>query len=230
VQDHLSHVVSTLNVLAGRPEPDSDLPEDPPWVRNRLGRYWEMRVNVRRGEPPKVVVDEFDELVAELAPVLRDLDDDALAGEVEGPMGYRMPLGRMLEIFAFDWWIHEQDIRTTVGVAGHLTGPAPDHAVDQILAGLSESLAAPELGLTEGATIAVTIVGPERRSLGIGIAGGEGHILADQPATPTVRLTSDLATFVGLTSGRATRDDVAVEAEGDPPLVDAVFGALVVTP
>jgi uncharacterized protein (TIGR03083 family) len=228
VQDHVSHVVATMLVLAGRPDPATELPERLDHVRNPLGRYWEPSVHARRGRAGAEVAAELERLIAELRLGAEEWTTEDLEAEVEGPMGYRMSLGRLVDILAFDQWVHEQDIRDALGVHGHVTGAAAEHAVGQIAEGLADVVAS--TGAPDGTVIAFDIKGPEPCEVGVGLGEGAGHVLAGVPPEPTARVALDLSTFIALGCGRAYRTDVDVVVEGDADLAEAVLADMAVTP
>jgi uncharacterized protein (TIGR03083 family) len=231
VQDHIAHVAAAMLVLAGRPEPDADVPSGGPHVRNPLGEYWEARVEARRGRPGADVAAELAALTQELVPAVSAFTEASLSDTVEGPMGFKMPRGQLIAILAFDMWVHEQDVRRAAGQPGQQNGPAVDHAIDQIASGLARALGEPELGLPDGTVVAFCIGDDGAgRVVAIGVADGEGHPLADEPADPTVRIAVDLPGFVAITTGRRDADAAGAIVDGDGALAKIVLDNVVVTP
>src|SRR5690606_41354072 len=78
VKDNASHVIGTESILLGRPQPEVDLPEDLPHVRNDIGRINEVWVQSYRPRPPAEVLADLRQVVAERRAALRGSDQDAV--------------------------------------------------------------------------------------------------------------------------------------------------------
>jgi len=213
VQDVLSHVTAGVAMMLGEPLPDHT-PPDAPHIRNDAGKFMEIAVDYRRSQSGAAVRDEFtskSELLAEKLQGGLDLQE-----EIDGPMGSRPPRGPMLSIALLDWWIHEQDLRDTLGVPGGVAGIVAGHARDRIFTGLQHHLTAGVPAIAEHG-IALEIDGARQL---IGAVTGDG--------TPALTLLMSLLTSTALVAGRGdpeqARKDVVVD--GDRDAADAVLTAM----
>ncbi|MDX1620575.1 MAG: maleylpyruvate isomerase family mycothiol-dependent enzyme [Nitriliruptorales bacterium] len=222
VRDVVAHVVGVESVLAGDPEPDIDLPDDLPHVKNEFAQYMERHVAARSQlSVADLLLEARDVFSRRLGQVEAVAD---LETELTGPMGSSAPAYRMLPLRVFDMWAHEQDIRRATGRTGHLDGPAVDVSVDRIAKGLAVTL-----GRSEGlsGTTVIEVTGERETTIGIDLEHGA---LADVTA-PDVRLSMPFADFVARVCGRSDAPGVdLVLIEGDRELADAVLSRFAITP
>lgn len=231
VKDNLSHMVGLERALMGDPDPTHDLP-DYPHVRDDVGRYMEVHVDVRRPVDPVDVLAEFDEVrtrrIAQLRQLVTSLED-----EIPGPLSTPMTAGRLLPMRVFDCWAHDQDMRRAVGRAGNQTGLPAEISIDRMVRGARYNLPK-RLAVTEDVDVVFDITEPEPRRVAARIGPDEATLLDEVPAHPAVRLTLDLDTFVVLGCGRDGYPDViargSVSCEGDHDLADRIVKAMPVTP
>jgi uncharacterized protein (TIGR03083 family) len=135
-KDQLSHVVAVERILLGDPQLDADVPDGVPYVRHDFGRFVEVGVRARRGEPVAAVIDEARETFARRLAALRALDPAWLDQEVDGPyQGMRMRGTQLLRTRIYDVTTHEYDVRRAVS---QVDAPAGAH-----LASLSRSTVLP---------------------------------------------------------------------------------------
>ncbi|MGZ4442543.1 MAG: maleylpyruvate isomerase family mycothiol-dependent enzyme, partial [Nocardioidaceae bacterium] len=87
------------------------------------------------------------------------------------------------------------------------------------------------VGPPAGTTVVLDVTGVHPVHLVAAVGDdGRGHLVTDEPAAPTVTLRMDLETFVILSGGRRTPDNVTVEVTGDQELGGRVLAAMSVTP
>jgi uncharacterized protein (TIGR03083 family) len=165
-------------------------------------------------------VPSFDRVMA-FTRQTADLDDAAFAARVAEVFGQRRtdlaalgeddlsrpswtPIGpatygSFMILRVFDFWVHERDITTPLG----LPTDDGDTRAEMALAQVERSLGyivGKKVGLPDGSSIAFHLTGPLRRDFYVTVDGRAkvvGHI--DRPA---VELTTDSLTFVQLACGR----------------------------
>jgi uncharacterized protein (TIGR03083 family) len=222
VQDNISHIIGTENMILGRPAPEHE-PGDKPWVRNPIGAGNEVQVDYRRSWPAEKVLEEFREVSGERIKALRALGPEDLKGESWTPIG-QGTVADLIAIRIMDMWVHEQDIRRAVGRPGGLEGPVAEHAFSRHLTALP-FVVGKKVGLPEGSTVVFEVTGPAGGTVGIGTDGKRASRLDTVPDDPTVKLTMDLETFNRLCTGRGDASEIrkAVTVDGDRELGDRII-------
>lgn len=224
VKDQLTHVVALEAILAGDPYPEGHtLPPDLDHVRNEVGRFMEVPIDVRRSRSPRAIVDEAREVFARRAVQLAAIED---LSEVRPTFtGGDQPLYRSLPLRIFDAYSHEQDIRRATGRPGHESGPAADVSVARARKGLAHYL--PERLGGEG-TVVLRVTGPTEAVIAIDLVAG---LLDEVPDVPTVMVELTFSQLMAAVGGRSDApgpDDVVVG--GDHALAGRVLAAAGVTP
>ena len=199
VQDQVSHLVGAESQILGNPRP-SHTPKETGHVKNDVGQSNEVVVDYRRSWPGPKVLEEFRELTGQRLGLLRGLTDEQFAAETPTPIGPGT-LTEFVRIRIFDAWVHEQDIRRALKVPGELEGPVAAHSVGRVARALP-FVVARKAQAPDGVTVVFNITGPAGRVVPVGVEGGRGSELDLEPASPTVRITSDVETFACLGCGR----------------------------
>ncbi len=199
VQDQVSHLVGAESQILGNPRP-SHTPKETGHVKNDVGQSNEVVVDYRRSWPGPKVLEEFRELTGQRLGLLRGLTDEQFAAETQTPIGPGT-LTEFVRIRIFDAWVHEQDIRRALKVPGELEGPVAAHSVGRVARALP-FVVARKAQAPDGVTVVFNITGPAGRVVPVGVEGGRGSELDLEPASPTVRITSDVETFACLGCGR----------------------------
>jgi uncharacterized protein (TIGR03083 family) len=223
VRDVVAHVVGLESILTGGPEPDIEVPDDLPHVRDAAGAYMERHVLARRGVAPADLVAELGEVFARR----RDQLAGDLNAEVPTFFGQSAPLIRSLGVRIFDIWAHEQDIRRAVGRPGHLTGPAAEAAARRLVRGLAKAL--PAQSGHPDATLVIDIAGDQTGRVAVDLS--DGSEVADDEA-PNLQMTVDFADLIPLACGRNDAPDPGrvVTVSGDEAIAASVFAGLGITP
>lgn len=144
------------------------------------------------------LLDRYRAIVARRREQLDALTDDQWQAPSPTPVGPGT-YGRFMEIRVFDCWVHEQDIRVPLGLAGHTTGLAAEISLDEI-AGSLGYIVGKKVGLPDGTSIAFHLTGPIERDL---YAVVEGRARAvDHLDDPDVAVRTDSLTFALLACGR----------------------------
>jgi uncharacterized protein (TIGR03083 family) len=223
VKDHLSHILGFERVLSGQ-QGTMHRADPKPWVRNQIGEFNEHEVDARRAESGDDVRSEFDQITADRLAQLRAMPDDAFDADSWTPIGPGKLLD-LLQIRLLDSYVHEQDMRRALDRPGHLTGPAAERTVDRMFRTLPATFGK-RAGAPEGASLVVDLTGPVERHAALAVQDGRAQRLDDDPADPTVTLTTTSDAFLRLAAGRAEPGTVPVHVTGDQALGEAVLGHL----
>jgi uncharacterized protein (TIGR03083 family) len=225
VQDNLAHLIGTerrLQGLSAAPVPEVIGDH----VKNPIGQFNEAEVEARRGQRGATVLAEWNELVDLRLDTLRKGDDEYFAQPMATPTGPGT-MADFLHIRVLDGWIHEQDMRRAVEMAGHLSGSAAEHTVDRLIRTIpivvGKRAAAPE-----GRAVVVDLVGGVQRHIVCEVKDGRAAIV-DAPAVDplsTIRLDSEV--FIVLATGRRPASAMAdrIEISGDADLGQRVVDNL----
>lgn len=232
VKDNLSHLVGLERIMLGEPVPEHDLPAYG-HVRDDIGRFMEVPVDLRRAVDPVHVLAEFDDVRERRIHELRAVDPPDLETEITGPLGAPLPAKRVLPIRVFDCWAHDQDMRRAVGRPGNQSGLPVEVSIERLVRGARYNLPK-RLMLAEDVIAVFEITEPQQRTIIARIGVEEAELLDDAPREPDVTLTLDLDTFVVLGCGREGYPDVIargqVACRGDRQLADRIVKAMPVTP
>jgi uncharacterized protein (TIGR03083 family) len=199
-------------MLAGEPTPPGETAEFPAHVRNDIGRANEQWVTELRRSDPTDLLEAFHRITARRLEALRALTEaqwDEPSWTPVGQANYR----RFMQIRVFDSWVHEQDIRTAVGQAGHGDGPAAEQAIDEIERALGYVIGK-RAGAPDASSVTIDLTGPVTRSIHVAVDGRAAVVATlPEPADVTLRLSS--VAFAALACGRVDPAEVAIAIDGD---------------
>ncbi|HZZ48634.1 MAG TPA: maleylpyruvate isomerase family mycothiol-dependent enzyme [Pseudonocardia sp.] len=222
VQDVVAHMIGTESWLDGQapPEPAQD-PTGLPHVRNEVAVRNECWVLAMRPQAPGQVLERFRSITDHRLGVLRAMTDEDFYRQAWTPAG-EDTYARFMRIRLFDCWMHEQDIRATVGRPGHDGGPCTDMALDEVTSAVGY-LIGKRAGAPSGSAVSLRLTGPAHRDFHVEVNGRASVVeTLSRPATATVSMSSNL--FTRLAGGRvdpaAHLDQVAVT--GDRELGDRI--------
>ena len=225
VQDQVSHLVGAESSILGNPRPDHT-PTDTGHVKNDVGQSNEVVVDYRRPWPGQKVLEEFRDLTGQRIKLLRGMTDEEFAAETQTPIGPGT-VTEFVRIRIFDAWVHEQDIRRALDLPGELEGQVAAHAVGRIARAMP-FVTARKAQAPDGVTVVFQITGPAGRVVSVGVEGGRGSELESEPASPTIRITTDVETFACLGCGR--RDPAEALQSGRVTVTgDTALGETIVT-
>ncbi|MEU8788037.1 maleylpyruvate isomerase family mycothiol-dependent enzyme [Streptomyces sp. NPDC048643] len=231
VRDIVSHVIGLDCEMLGDPRPIHTLPRDLYHVSNEHQRYMEMQVDVRRHHTAPEMTSELEYTVIRRNRQLRNETRQPDA-KVRGPLGTEVTLEQAMRNRAFDVWVHEQDLRVTLGQPGNLDSPGSLIVRDDLLAALPK-VVAKDAGAPANSAVVFDVHGPVEFLRTVRIdADGRGSIDGAPSLGPAASLSLDWETYVRLACGRVTVDSVAdrIKAEGDPELTAAILRNFTVTP
>ncbi|MET7679279.1 maleylpyruvate isomerase family mycothiol-dependent enzyme [Streptomyces sp. NPDC005423] len=231
VRDIVSHVIGLDNEMLGDPRPIHTLPRDLYHVTNAHQRYMEMQVDVRRHHTAPEMTSELEYTVIRRNRQLRNesRQPDTM---VRGHLGASVTLEESMRNHAFNVWVHEQDLRASLGRPGNLDSPGAHIARDVLLAALPR-IVAEESGAPRSSAIVFDVHGPVEflRTIRVDIQG-RGTLETAPALGPAATFTLDWETYVRLACGRVSLESVAdrVKAEGEPELTAAILRNFTVTP
>ena len=229
VKDQLSHLVGLERVLMGDAHPEHQ-PPDAPHVRDDVGRYMEVHVDLRRAQAPTQILSDFEAMIEERIPELRKI---AEAGDPEapmaGPMGFESKAGSMIPTRVLDSWVHEQDIRHAADKPGGYDSSAAQVVMDRFVGGLG-FVVGKKAQAPEGSSATFIVEGPIARTLTVTVKDGRANVAEDEVTqTANVLLRMSTETFVALLAGREGAKD-GVQIEGDDDLGKRIVENAAVTP
>jgi uncharacterized protein (TIGR03083 family) len=233
VGDVVAHLIGTESMLLGikTPEPDIDV-FALPHVHNDIGAVNERWVRHFQHRSGRELLARFRVVTDDRRKQLTETTNEewiSVSPTPAGPDTY----GRFMRIRTFDCWMHEHDIRETVGVcaADEIVAARPGGlAVDEITASLGY-IVGKLGGAPAGSRIEIRLRGPLRRTLRVAV-DRRAHVVDrfdDGPATSTVTLDGLL--FTRLVGGRTTaaehRDEIALG--GDTTVAQQIVDQLKLT-
>ncbi|MFJ4962411.1 hypothetical protein EES43_13790 [Streptomyces sp. ADI96-02] len=231
VRDMVSHVIGMECEMLGDPRPIHTLPRDLYHVQSDFARYMEMQVDVRRHHTAPEMTSELEYVLIRRARQLRN-ESRAPEAKVRAPLGAEQTLEVALNMRAFDLWVHEQDLRATLGRPGNLDSPGALITRDVLLAALPK-VVAKDAGAPAGTAIVLDVHGPVEFLRTVRVdAEGRGSVDGSPSLGPAVTLSMDWETYVRLACGRVRAAAVAdrFKVEGDQDLATAILHHFAVTP
>ncbi|MFI6861271.1 maleylpyruvate isomerase family mycothiol-dependent enzyme [Streptomyces sp. NPDC050421] len=231
VRDIVSHVIGMECEQLGDPRPIHTLPRDLFHVQSDFARYMEMQVDVRRHHTAPEMTSELEYTIIRRARQLRNETRDPET-MTRAPLGAEQTLELALRMRAFDVWVHEQDLRTTLGKPGNLDSPGATIVRDTLLAALPK-VVAKDAGAPPNSAVVLDVHGPVEFLRTVRVdAEGRGSVDGAPSLGPAVTLAMDWETYVRLACGRVRASAVTdrVKAEGDQDLAAAILQNFTVTP
>ncbi|MCS0635300.1 maleylpyruvate isomerase family mycothiol-dependent enzyme [Streptomyces sp. LP05-1] len=231
VRDIVSHVIGMECEMLGDPRPIHSLPRDLYHVRGDFARYMEVPVDVRRHHTGPEMTAELEYVLIRRARKLRT-ENRAPDTLVRAPLGAEQSLELAYRMRAFDVWVHEQDLRTALGVPGNLDSPGAHVVRDTLLLTLPKVVAR-DAGAPPGSAVVLDVHGPVEFLRTVRVdADGRGTVDGTPSLGPAATLAMDWETFVRLSCGRVRPAAVAdrVKTDGDEELAAAILASLAVTP
>ncbi|MCX4455483.1 maleylpyruvate isomerase family mycothiol-dependent enzyme [Streptomyces sp. NBC_01340] len=231
VRDLVSHVIGLDCEMLGDPRPIHTLPRDLFHVTNEHQRYMEMQVDVRRHHTAPEMTSELEYTIIRRNRQLRNESRQPDA-KVRGPLGTEVTLEQAMRKRAFDVWVHEQDLRTSLRAPGNLDSPGAHIVRDELLGALPK-VVAKDAGAPANSAVVFDIHGPLEFLRTVRVdADGRGSIDGAPSLGPAATLTLDWETYFRLACGRVTADAVSdrIKTEGDPELTTAILRNFAVTP
>ncbi|MFJ7414438.1 maleylpyruvate isomerase family mycothiol-dependent enzyme [Streptomyces sp. NPDC098077] len=231
VRDIVSHVIGMECEMLGDPRPIHTLPRDLYHVQSDFARYMEMQVDVRRHHTSPEITSELEYVLIRRARQIRN-ESRSPETKVRAPLSTEQTLETALNLRAFDLWVHEQDLRATLGQPGNLDSPGALITRDMLLAGLPK-VVAKKAGAPANSAVVFDVHGPVEFLRTVRVdAEGRGSVDGAPSLGPAVTLSLDWETYVRLACGRVRHTAVAdrIKVEGDQELATAILDNFAVTP
>ncbi|MFE0176826.1 maleylpyruvate isomerase family mycothiol-dependent enzyme [Streptomyces sp. NPDC059002] len=231
VRDIVSHVIGLDCEMLGDPRPIHTLPRDLYHVQTEGQRYMEMQVDVRRHHTAPEMTSELEYTIIRRSRQLRNESRDP-STKIRGPLGTEQTLELATRMRAFDVWVHEQDLRTTLRKPGNLDSPGAFVARDLLLHGLPK-VVAKKAGAPANSAVVFDVSGPVEFLRTVRV-DAEGQATVDNAPSlgPLATLGLDWETYFKLACGRVTYASVTdrIKIEGDHDLGEAILRNFAVTP
>ncbi|WP_326671011.1 maleylpyruvate isomerase family mycothiol-dependent enzyme [Streptomyces sp. NBC_01257] len=231
VRDIVSHVIGMECEQLGDPRPIHTLPRDLYHVQSDMARYMEMQVDVRRHHTAPEMTSELEYTIIRRSRQLRNETRDPET-MTRAPLGAEQTLELALRMRAFDVWVHEQDLRTTLGKPGNLDSPGAAIVRDTLLLALPK-VVAKDAGAPPNSAVVLDVHGPVEFLRTVRVdAEGRGSVDGAPSLGPAVTLAMDWETYVRLACGRVRPGTVAdrIKSEGDQDLAAAILQNFAITP
>jgi uncharacterized protein (TIGR03083 family) len=190
VRGVVAHLASIENMLVGWvPGGADELPKF-----DRVREFGEQTADLDDAAFAARVAEVFGQRRADLAA----LTEDDLGRPSWTPVGPRT-YGEFMEIRVFDFWVHERDITTPLGLATDDGDARAEIALAEVQRSLGY-IVGKKVGLPDGSSIVFRLTGPLRRDLYVAVDGRARVV--DSIERPDVELSTDSLTFVELACGR----------------------------
>lgn len=226
VSAQYAHILGTESSLLGRPNPEVDAGA-PEHVRNPIGGFNEIWVAALAPSSRSDLLGQFAEVTAARREALKAMGEEEFSAPSWTPVGnadYR----RFMQIRVFDCWVHEQDVRDSVGRPGNDSGPVADQSLDEIVRALG-FLVGKKAGAPDGASVRFELTGPAGRRVDVAVVEGRARVVDAVDGDPTATVTLSAAAFARLACGRVAPTEVVGGALGGLALAgDAELGRRVV--
>ena len=216
VTDVFAHCLGTEYLLLGEKPPKVE-GETAPHVHNEIAQRNEEWVQLMRGDSPDRMRERWADASKRRSEVMENQTQADFDAESWTPVG-KGTLGDFMRIRVYDLWLHELDVRDSLGKPGHEEGAPADVAVLEVERALGYMIGK-KAKAPEGSRVRFELTGPVKRQYGVVVDGGRAKVgeAMDDP-TVTVRMSS--TDFARLTGSRGDTDEVAtrVEVSGDEEL------------
>ena len=132
-----------------------------------------------------------------------------------------------LHIRVMDCWVHEQDIRRALNIAGNQNSASAELTVDRLCRTLP-IVVGKRAATPEGSSVIIHITGPIVREIAITVVNGRATVVAQLSNPPVMDLFFDSNTFVELATGRITAQEAIPrwKVSGDTDLGERVVSAI----
>ena len=225
VQDNLSHLIGVEKSLGGLGA-TTHRATSLEFVKNPIGEMNEHEVDARRTMSGAEVLKEFDQMTESRRNQLASEPEEYFTKETMTPTG-KGTVADFLHIRVMDCWVHEQDMRRALNIAGNQNSASAELTVDRLCRTLpivvGKRAAAPE-----GSCVVIHITEPVVRKISITVVNGRATVVEAPTSKPLMELFFDSNTFVELATGRATAHEARARwnVSGDTDLGERVVGTI----
>lgn len=214
--DVFAHCLGTEYMLLGE-EPPKLEGAPPPHVHNEIAERNEQWVRLMANENPESMRARWSEATRRRSEIMANQTQADFDEESWTPVG-KGTLGDFMRIRVYDLWLHELDVRDSVGRPGHEDGAPAEVAVSEVERALGY-MVGKKAKAPDGSRVRIELTGPVSRQYGVVVSGGRATI-GEPMEDPTVTVRLSSTDFARLTGNRGDTDEVAkrVEVSGDQEL------------
>ncbi len=199
VHDVLAHLIGTERALAGTVYPDVAGLDVGAHVRNEIGRANEAWVLSLRDRSNAGLLADFRAVTTDRLASMRAMPLEEFNAPSWTPAG-QATYARFMQIRIFDCWMHEQDIRTAVGIPGNEDGAAAEQSLDEVVLALGY-IVGKRGRAPAGSSVLIRLTGPITRDLAV-VVEGRARVVQALSGEPSASLTLSSSLFVRLAGGR----------------------------
>ena len=225
VQDNLSHMVGTEKSMGGHGS-TTHRATSLEFVKNPICEMNEHEVDARRALSGSDVLNEFDQVMSSRRAQLESEPEEYFTKETMTPMG-KNTMAEFLHIRVMDCWVHEQDMRRALNIAGNQNSASAELTVDRLCRTLP-IVVGKRAAAAEGSSVVIHITSPVVRDISITVINSRATVVDAPTSKPLMELFFDSNTFVELATGRATAQEARSrwKVSGDTDLGERVVGAI----
>lgn len=225
VQDNLSHMIGTEKSMGGHGS-TKHRATSLEFVKNPIGEMNEHEVDARRALSGSEVLKEFDQVMSSRRAQLESEPEEYFTKETMTPTG-KGTVADFLHIRVMDCWVHEQDIRRALNIAGNQNSASAELTVDRLCRTLP-IVVGKRAATPEGSSVIIHITGPIVREIAITVVNGRATVVDSLNDSPIMELFFDSNTFVELATGRITAQEALPrwKVSGDTDLGERVVNAI----
>lgn len=199
VQAIAAHIMGTEYMLLGEQPTSTDDASGLAYVHNDIAARNEQWVRTMAADSPEQIRERLADVITRRSAELGAMTQVDFDAESWTPIG-QDTYGHFMHIRVFDIWLHEQDIRDAVGIAGHDSGAAVDVALDEISGALGY-IAGRKAKLPPGTTVRISLTGATERTFLIEV-GDRAKVVDHLDAEATTSISMTVNEFARLTGGR----------------------------
>lgn len=215
IADIVAHIVGTEWSLTGREVEATRDVSALDHVRNPIGELNEKWLDYYRARTREELMADLREVTAQRLDTLEALSESQWDAEGFTPAG-RDSHGRFMRIRVFDSWVHEVDIRDSLGL-GTPTDPLPATWARKEMSASLPFIVGKRAGAAPGSAMQLVYTGIAPTTVYVAVEDRAAIVPAlDGPADVT--LTVDLVDYARLIGGRTTADPSRVKIDGDAEL------------
>lgn len=223
VADIIAHITGTEWSLTGREVEASRDVSALAHVRNPIGELNERWLDYYRLRTRDELMDDFRSVTDQRLNMLAGMPEqqwDAEGFTPAGPDSY----GRFMRIRVFDSWIHEVDIRDSLGL-GTPTDILPATSARKEMVATLPFLIGKKAAAPAGSAVTIDFTGVAPRPVHV-VVSERATVVPELDGPADVTLQVDLVEYARLIGGRTTADPSTVRIDGDTDLGERIVANL----
>ncbi|MFM9378220.1 maleylpyruvate isomerase family mycothiol-dependent enzyme [Gordonia sp. VNK21] len=223
IGDVFAHIAGTEWMLTGREVQASRDVSALEHVRNPIGELNEQWADHYRGRPREELLGDLRTVVGQRLAGLDEMTESQWDAEGPTPAG-QDTYGRFMQIRVFDCWMHELDVRDSLG-RGTPEDPLPATVARREMESSLPFLIGKRAQAPAGTAVTVEFTGCAPAAVHVTVADRAQTVPA-LDREPDVRLQVALPDYARLIGGRRDADPAAVRIDGDTALGERIVGSL----